>query len=125
MKCRQCRKTFKPKNNPCRLREKLLRRVISEFVLEHSTNVILERVKITKHKLLKTLRLLRVSMIKDVPPIFEGIVEVDETYVGGQWRNKRLGTKENISGIKTRSGYDQATSLWDLVSERQGVRGVD
>ena len=118
LKCQNCRKTFKPKNNPCRLREKLLRRVIAEFVLEHSTNVILERVRITKYKLLKTLLALRIAMTKNVPPVFEGIVEVDETYVGGQWRNKRLATrrisakskrgrgttKQPVFGILCRSG---------------------
>lgn len=93
LKCQHCRKTFKPKRNPCGLRDKLLKQVVAEFVLEHSTNVILERVRITKYKLLKTLLALRRAITKDVPPVFEGIVEVDETYVGGQWKNKRLETR--------------------------------
>src|SRR3989344_2934281 len=93
LKCRHCRKTFKPKNNPVNLKEKLLRQVVSEFVLAHSTNMILERMKITKHKLLKTLLHVRREMIKVGPQIFEGIGEVDKTYVGGQWRKKRLGKK--------------------------------
>ena len=71
----------------------MLKQVVAEFVLEHSTNVILERVRITKYKLLKTLLALRRAITKDVPPVFEGIVEVDETYVGGQWKNKRLETR--------------------------------
>ncbi|GAI27869.1 unnamed protein product, partial [marine sediment metagenome] len=25
----------------------------------------------------------------DIPPVFEGTVEIDETYLGGSWRNKR------------------------------------
>lgn len=97
---------FKPKNNPCGLKEKLLRAVISEFILGHSTNVILERVRITKYKLLKIMRSLRTAMTKDVPPVFEGIVEVDETYVGGQWKNKRLETRR----ISTKSKRGRGTT---------------
>lgn len=104
LKCRQCRKTFRPKNNPGGVRIKLLKQVLAEFVLEHSTNVILERVKITKYKLLKTLLLLRLAMIKDVPRVFEGTVEVDETYVGGQWKNKRLGIRRISAGSKRGRG---------------------
>jgi len=55
-------------------------------VLEHSTNTILERVNISKYKLLKLLILLRIVMTKDVPDIFSGIVEVDETLLG--WPNE-------------------------------------
>jgi transposase-like protein len=32
-------------------------------------------------------------MTKDVPKAFEGIVEVDETYLGGKWINKRKAVK--------------------------------
>ena len=93
LKCRHCRQMFKLRKNLCSLRDKLLKQVIAEFILAHSTNVILERIRITKYKLLKTLLALRTAMTKDVPPVFEGIVEVDETYVGGQWKNKRLETR--------------------------------
>jgi len=62
----------------------LTRKVVSEFVLEHSTNVILSRVNISKYQLLKILTLLRIRMTEDIADVFEGIVEVDETYTGGQ-----------------------------------------
>lgn len=67
--------------------------MVSEFILEHSTNTILDRVDISKYKLLKILTLFRIEMTKDIPEIFEGIVEVDETYLGGKWINKRKAVK--------------------------------
>lgn len=72
------------------LGKKLLRQIISEFILEHSTNIILARVNVSKYKLLKTLTLLRIEMTKDVPDVFDGYVEVDETYLGGQMKNRKL-----------------------------------
>lgn len=91
---------------------------MAEFDLGHSTNVILERCAISKYKLLKLLTALRTEMTKDVPKVFEGIVEVDETYLGGQWKNKRLEikrksalskrgrgtTKQPVFGILCRNG---------------------
>ena len=29
----------------------------------------------------------------DIPEVFSGTMEVDETYIGGQWRNKRHSEK--------------------------------
>jgi transposase len=54
--------------------------------------------------------------MKDVQEIFSGTVEVDETYLGGQWKNKRKfirdygskrgrgTTKQPIFGILCRNG---------------------
>jgi len=77
-------------------------------------------------------------MAKDVPDVFNGTVEVDETYLGGRWRNKRKsqragGTKRGrgtgktpVFGILCRGGKVwaevvpdvQAKTLIPLVSSR-------
>lgn len=100
LRCRNCRHIFTPKLTPFNLPAKLLRQIISEFLLEHSTKIILERINVSKYKLLKTLTLLRIVMTKDVPAVFEGIVEVDETYLGGQMKNRKL--KERLKIKKNR-----------------------
>jgi len=100
LRCVRCRYTFTSKK---KRNIRLLRKVIQEFLLEHSTNIILERVKISKYKLLKILTLLRMVMAKDIPEVFEGIIEVDETYLGGQMRNKRKEIKLKLG--KNRRGF--------------------
>lgn len=105
----------------------LARRIVTEFVLEHSTNTVLERVPVSKYRLLKVLARLRAAMLRDVPAVFSGIVEVDETYMGGKWKNRRKnarrearkrgrGTeKQPVFGILCRDG-----KVWAEV-----VRGVN
>ena len=44
----------------------------------------------------------RKALILDVPDIFSGTVEVDETYMGGQWKNKKK--KERAKGTKRGRG---------------------
>jgi len=86
--CTKCRKTFSDPRRKISISQAKLRTVIQEFLLEHSTNIILYRVDISKYMLLKVLTLLRVAMTQDLPEVFEGTVEVDETCLGGQWKNK-------------------------------------
>lgn len=103
LKCKRCRLVFTFQNYPFRLKPSILKKVIEEFLLEHSTNIILARVSISKYKLLKVLTLIRIAMTKDIPKIFSGIVEVDETYLGGQMKNRKL--KERRKYGKNRKGF--------------------
>jgi transposase-like protein len=101
LRCSGCRYTFKPK---FRSDSRLLRKIIQEFVLEHSTNIILSRVKVSKYKLLKILTSLRREMTRDLPKAFSGIVEVDETYIGGKWKNRSLKNQRHLAKIKRGRG---------------------
>lgn len=62
---------FTPRENPFTISNELLKEIISEFILEHSTNIILQRIKISKYKLLKILTSLRQLMIKHTSEIFQ------------------------------------------------------
>ncbi len=106
-RCANCRKTFSDHRRKTSISQAKLRTVIQEFLLEHSTNIILSRVDISKYMLLKILTLLRVAMTQDLPEVFEGIVEVDETYLGGQWKNKRLSVKRNLPKAKRGRGTNK------------------
>ena len=99
-RCSNCRTTFLPRIAGVCLSTKIIKEVITEFLLEHSTNVILERVNISKYKLLKLLTLFRIVMAKDTAENFSGIVEVDETYLGGQMKNRRLKEKVKLEALK-------------------------
>lgn len=94
-RCAQCRYTFTPHLPSFRLSSRLLRHLVTEFVLEHSTNTILQRARVSRGTLLKLLTRLRMAMKEDVPTTFTGVVEVDETYLGGQWKNKRKPVRQH------------------------------
>ncbi len=44
---------------------------------------------IHRQRILRALTYVRNTFQKNVPEVFSGTVEVDETYIGGQWKNKR------------------------------------
>ncbi len=117
LKCKKCKQKFALKNKKVKINREVLRKLIAEFVLEHSTNMILERVDISKRKLLETLTLLRMNMAKDIPDVFEGTVEADETYLGGQWKNKRKYPK-NQSQKSKRQRHDQTADIRHLMQKR-------
>lgn len=94
LRCSICKTSFRPRIGGVHISRTILKDIIAEFDLEHSTNIILERCAISKYKLLKLLTALRTEMTKDIPKAFSGIVEVDETYLGGKWKNKRLKTRK-------------------------------
>jgi len=94
--------------------------------LEQSSQNIANRTSIERKRVLRALSLIRRALTQDVPDIFSGTVEVDETYLGGQWKNKRktireAGTKRGrgtmkqpIFGILCRNGTVWAEVVNDV-----------
>ena len=59
------------------------------FVLGLSSNQLAEETGLQKTRVLRALTCLREAVVREPDEAFSGIVEVDETYVGGQRRNQR------------------------------------
>jgi transposase len=76
------------------------------FFQELSAEQIARQNDCDKRQILRALFRVRQTMALDIPEVFKGIVEVDETYLGGQWKNKRIsvrakGTKRGRGTSKT------------------------
>jgi len=106
-------------------------------VLEQLASKIQEQTNVSKYHILKVLLIFRKKMLLDVPQEFKGEIGVDDTYLGGQWKNKRLSvkakllkpkhgrgtTKQPVFGILCRNGKvwaglianAEATSLQPLI----------
>jgi len=54
---------------------------------------IAEETGIERKRVLRALLHVREAMTQDIPEVFSGTVEIDETYIGGQWKNKRKSQK--------------------------------
>jgi len=121
-RCARCRYEFTPRRLPLNLTRDQWREIITWFLLEQSSQNIALRTSIERGRVLRALTIIRRALTRDVPEIFSGTVEVNETYLGGQWKNKRKiirdqgskrgrGTrKQPVFGILCRNG-----SVWGEV----------
>jgi transposase len=94
-----------------------------------SAAAIADETGLHRQRVLRALTVLRQAMRREVPPVFQGTVEVDETYVGGAWRNKRRrqrapGTKRGrgttktpVFGILCRDGHVWAQVVPDVEAQ--------
>ena len=97
-----------------------------------SSNKITSETGTEKRRILRALNTTRKVMIRDIPGVFEGAVEVDETYIGGQWKNKRKaekaqetkrgrGTrKQPVFGVLCRNGYVWAELVPNVEADSSG-----
>ncbi len=101
-RCARCKYEFTPHKLPLTFSRDEWKEIIHLFLMEQSSNSISEQTGFDKQRVMRALTRIRLTMIKDVPDIFSGTVEVDETYLGGQWKNKRKTIRE--SGTKRGRG---------------------
>jgi len=118
-KCSRCKYEFTPHRLPLYLTRDQWREIIKWFLLELSSQNISLRTGFERRRVLRALTIIRTPLTKDVPEIFSGTVEVDETYLGGQWKNKRRSVPR--SGIQTRTRYNETTSIRSLLSQWYGL----
>ncbi|MDD1700069.1 MAG: IS1595 family transposase [Methanoregula sp.] len=118
--------------------------ILQWFLLEQSSQNISIRTSLERRRVMRALTAVRRALTKDVPEIFSGTVEVDETYLGGQWKNKRktirdMGTKRGrgtkkqpVFGILCRNGTVwaevvddvEAGTLQPLISKKVSIGSI-
>jgi transposase-like protein len=110
---------------PLRLPRKTWLKIVHYFLLGLSSHRLAQLTQLERRRVLRALLRVRQRMASDVPPVFSGTVEVDETYLGGHWRNRRhrprgsprgRGTtlKTPVFGILCRSGQVWAQVVPDI-----------
>jgi len=94
------------------------KKILLWFLSGQSVRLIAQQTKISHNSIEKALGIVRRVMLRDVPGIFSGTVEVDETYLGGQWKNKR----KSVKAAEPPSGYGRATTKQPVfgILTRQG-----
>jgi transposase len=86
-RCARCQYEFIPHKLPLTFSRNEWKEIPHLFLMEQSSNSITEQLGFNKQRVMRALTLIRSAMTKDIPEIFSGTVEVDETYLGGQWKN--------------------------------------
>ena len=92
-KCKKCRKEYRIGTHPVahvRSTEKEWLACIHAFLLVRSIRAVKELTDLGQSRIEKMLTHLRMLMTADTPLPFEGVCESDETFIGGQRKNKRL-----------------------------------
>lgn len=103
-KCKRCRREWSPVIYPVahiRSTEKEWKRCISTFLRERTIARIVEETALPHCRIERMVFHLRSRMEQDMPVYLPGAVEMDETYIGGQRKNKRL----HIRRIQGKRGH--------------------
>jgi len=80
-RCASYRYEWRPGMLPLRLTLGEWRRLLRWSVPGPSVEVIAQEARLHRQRVLRALLLVHQTMVRDVPPLFSGLVEVDEIYV--------------------------------------------
>ena len=94
LRCKRCKYEWVADRLPLYLNRKEWVKLLKWFIHGISSKEIGKEAGISRQRVLRALLIVREVMRKDIPDIFSGTVEVDETYIGGQWKNKRKARRE-------------------------------
>lgn len=92
-KCKRCKREFSEQIYPIagiRSTSEEWIRCISAFVRQRTLARVQQETSIPRCRSLIMVHYLRQCMATDIPSCFFGSIEMDETYIGGQRKNKRL-----------------------------------
>ena len=143
-RCSHCRYEWKPGRLPLHLNRKEWSKILHWFLRGLPAVAIAQETMLHRQRILRALTYVRMAFQMDIPEVFSGTVEVDETYIGGQWRNKRHSAKAGgskrgrgtsktpVFGILCRGGKVwaqvvpdvEAKTLMPLISQRLEVRSL-
>lgn len=123
-RCKQCRREWSPGTQFLVRGVRTTRdqwRTITEAFLAHETIVeVTERCRLAYGTAQKIVTIIRTAMLLDVPGVFKGRCEADETYVGGAWKNKAVHIRRQ--GAKRGRGTQKQCIFGILGREQQQVR---
>lgn len=93
-KCRQCRREWSPHTfypiTGFRITRACWYAIIDTFLRDGTANAIETECYLSNKTARVCATLLRECICSDIPEWLAGICEADETYLGGQWKNKRI-----------------------------------
>ena len=93
VRCARCKYEWAPNRLPLRLKASQWGKILGWFLRGFSSQNIADETGVNRLRIIRALTVVRQIFVKDVPEVFSGIVEIDETYIGGQWKNKRKSQK--------------------------------
>lgn len=102
-KCKRCRREWSTtkKRFGVRSTDNEWRDCITAFLHQRAARSVSQETGIGYTRAVKMLQQIRLIMQQDIPSVFSGICEADETFIGGQRKNKRL----HIRRIKGKRGH--------------------